>query len=1024
MLRWKFTLNPDTDAKEISEPRGWVELPFTLKRDRTWHGIFFEHSKDLVFYNDPTDSSKNAYTYVQDQYESFGVEGYVILKVELACSDTDDFTQEARWRLNFTSYKETRGVECFITLNLEESDCLMTFKNRYDQPVSFNDNLSFDGSELDDYDYLNFNLTLPPKTVLQRANLNSPGFIGAEGNSHPDVLIEQEVSAGTGTVEHQAIGYFGFGLEPGPGTAFDDGDGLDEIDDRENTGDMSATSAAGLPPNFTIEVGGDYTFTFNVQGRIIGLIDTNANNTDCGGLIGDQDTFNHIEYQVYLEAGGTTTLVFSESDDDCFSPSREFTSIPMGVPTYTYALNAGDEVKLYIRVRLAGEWNHDLIDSHPIFWTIQFDGTAAMDIVAYTRSTPSTCLANMVNETFSRIAEKITDDCFRVLSNYYGRTDSQPYPAPSGIDGCGSLRALMSGLDIRQYTSGRLTISMKKMFDDKNAIDNIGLGLEDDAEREGYQVLRIEPYKYFYSNDIVIQIDRIPLVVIDVRREDHYSMFKGGYAKYEAEEYFGLDEFLTERNYRTTLTSVKNSLNQVCTMIASGYAIEITRRQKLYSETTSEDWRFDNDVFVVCLKRGVSTPIEVEQGNITGEANMIDPSTIYNFRISPARNAMRWLSTVLNSYRDPEAVTSELIFTDGKGNILATGLMTGDCIVESAAVVENQTLDCLVTDDPLDALPIFIPETWAFETDLSFSDYQDLKANPKGTIQCRFGQDDTWRDFFLDECTWIPNRQTANFRLMPKRTYPIDQCRIYIIQTRGNGTNVFGSGILVGAELEDLFVFVNGRLQKYNNADTSSNEIVAGSWNPLTGYGLLDAAIPNGQQVTIIHLPTMNQGCEIDCLKRYEGRATGSNIETLAGMSPASIANSFIFVNGNLQKFNDDDSDNIELLDLDTGTSEATFSYETIAGQEIRAFGIRQCDCLLVYSGRGDGTNMPTVSDLGIATLANIFVFYNGNLQKYNDSDTSNNELTAYDSVGETVTLNYATHAGRELRAFKLSNDC
>lgn len=1014
MLRWRFTINPDSDNKEISEPKGWADLPFTLKRDRTWHGVFFEHSKELGFYDHPTNAAQDAYTFLRDEYEEKGVEGYVILKVELACSDTDDFEQEAEWRLNFTSYKETRGNECFITLNLEESDCLMTFRNRYDQPVTFNENLTFDGTQLADYAYLGFNLTLPPKTVLQQSELSSPGFVGADGDSHPPFTLEQEVSAGTGTVVHEAIGYFGFGLQP---------DDLDEIDDLEPTEDGTAGNAADLPPNFTIEVGGEYTITVNVQGRLNWFLTTNANNTDCSG---DKDTFNHVEYQVYLEVGGTTVLVWSASDDGCYQEgdaplgsNYEFASIPMGTFTDTYSLNAGDEIKLYVRMRGEGEWNHDLIDAHPLNWSLTFDGTGTMSIVAYTLSVPSTCVASLINEAGSRILEKITDDCIRLLSNYYGRTDSQPYPAPSGVDGCGSLRAIMCGLDIRQYTSGRLAISMKKLFDDLCAIDNIGIGLEDDPERSGYQVMRMEDWKYFYTNDIVLTKDKVPLVTIEVRQDMHYSIFKGGYAKYEAEAYLGLDEFLTERNYRTSLTSVKNTLDQVCDMIASGYAIEITRRQKLYSPTTLEDWRFDNDVFIVCLRRGESTPIEVEQGNITGGTGMIAPETLYNFRISPARNAMRWLATVLNSYRDPEAVDSEVIFTDGKGNILAEGLMTGDCIVENAAVIENQTLDYTVTDDPADALPIFLPEVWNCEIDLSMAEYEAVKANPRGTLQFRFGQEVDFRDFFLDTMEWKANDQKAVFSLLPKRTYPIDECLIYIVQTRGTGSTTFGSALLVGAALENLFIFVNGELMKYNDLNTANNEV--DSWNSATGYGELTFPIPAGAQVSIFHLPPGDGRCDT-CIHRFEGHGDGTTTPALTGLGSASLSNLFVFYNGQLMKYKDLNAANNEITAYNAGTEELTFNGATHPKRELRAFAFANCANIKTFSGNGDGTTTPTVSGLGLGDLSNIFVFYNGQLMKYNDSNTDNNEVTAYNAGTSEVTFNFPTHAARELRAFKLQN--
>jgi hypothetical protein len=54
----------------------------------------------------------------------------------------------------------------------------------------------------------------------------------------------------------------------------------------------------------------------------------------------------------------------------------------------------------------------------------------------------------MVNEVTSRVIESITNNQLKLTSDYYGRTDSLPFA--SVADGCGSLRALSTGLDIRR----------------------------------------------------------------------------------------------------------------------------------------------------------------------------------------------------------------------------------------------------------------------------------------------------------------------------------------------------------------------------------------------------------------------------------------------------------------------------------------------------------------------------------------------------------------------------------------------
>jgi hypothetical protein len=223
-----------------------------------------------------------------------------------------------------------------------------------------------------------------------------------------------------------------------------------------------------------------------------------------------------------------------------------------------------------------------------------------------TKCTSTETTVYMVNETMSRCVEAYTNDCLRVYSDYYGRTDAKPYP--SDADGCGALRCITNGLRIRNAlnsddnnTPYKVTVSMEDMFNALNAVDNIGMSLEDDPNRPGYKLVRIEPYKYFYNNDVVMECANLMNVERKVITSAIYSTIKTGYDKWKTWSIRGLNDIFTPREYRTELSSIKNELNRVCKFIASDYAIEYTRRQ--YGTTTA-DSRYDNDMFLLSLSRG------------------------------------------------------------------------------------------------------------------------------------------------------------------------------------------------------------------------------------------------------------------------------------------------------------------------------------------------------------------------------------------------------------------------------------
>jgi hypothetical protein len=325
-----------------------------------------------------------------------------------------------------------------------------------------------------------------------------------------------------------------------------------------------------------------------------------------------------------------------------------------------------------------------------------------------------------------------------VYSDYFGRTEAEPYI--SVADGCGGLEMITNGLKIREsLLTGvfypQMTISLKDLLKNLNAIHCIGMGIEADPNRPGFDLVRVESFDYFYAPSVVMFCPAVNVLEVECNYEGFISTYKFGYNKYESEEYNGIDEFLTSREYRSTLKTVKNELDTTCDFIASGYAIEVTRIKVV--ETS--DWRFDNDTFIICLKRdGVN--LVVEQGNITNDANIIDPPTVYNFRISPIRNAFRWLKILMANYTDVSGSNSYYEITYSKGNPNAQGTLTDGCTIERLDIdtSENTVLAVANIENIADATPLWTNELVKFEYPLTVYEYNVLKASPYGKIGFNF----------------------------------------------------------------------------------------------------------------------------------------------------------------------------------------------------------------------------------------------------------------------------------------------
>jgi hypothetical protein len=306
--------------------------------------------------------------------------------------------------------------------------------------------------------------------------------------------------------------------------------------------------------------------------------------------------------------------------------------------------------------------------------------------------------------------------------------------------------------------------SFKDIMDAMKNIHAVGFGIEPDPNRTGYERIRVEPIAHFYDPaTTMLTCGNVDNVKTSVDASAAIAEFECGYAKWEAEEAQGLDEFLTKRTYRTTLNVLRSKMSELCKFVASGYAIETTRRKL---GTTTADWRYDKDLFVICLasapadykvnfnlglytnKGPVYVPYISENGGFTtspAPTRMIDPASVYNARISPVRNALRWLRYIFQCYINPSAGT--LTFTEGDGNYYASGqLATG--AIEAGPVSENQTL--MLSDVSGDPATIWKNEIVEFKYPLGYNEWANIYNTKYGLIAYTVNDSDVRYGYILE----------------------------------------------------------------------------------------------------------------------------------------------------------------------------------------------------------------------------------------------------------------------------------
>jgi hypothetical protein len=705
-MLWRFYIN----GTEIDEPMGFADITFRITRDPNWHGIIFEATTStLGFYGE-------AFTILKALKESDGVDAVADFIAEVKCDGQQDYQEGISGRLNFRSYDESCGDECIIRMNVEQEGCATLFTSRWDQKVDIDSAVSVGGEALTNYAALGFPMQLATQeipisgeayvveagdgTTLEPPGLLTPGdqilIRPVYGN-----VIDNSIM--TGNLDQVA-------------NFFQDPDAFFFLTPQLLFEDIQACTFDDFQYNIRMKGTVTVSGTFGALGVDITLIVDRWNGVD------PTRTTIHSDVIVSGASSGTPYAF-----DETYSS--------------TLQLNEGEGLYAYILVEITG--GVGVIPDMEIEYN--FERATSWNI-SNTKSCPPTDVqAYMVNETLARAIESVTDKCLTFRSDYYGRTDSLPVMASE--DGCGSLRVLMNGLKIRQAENKQFFASPKELMEGLRAIDAVGFDISDN-------VLRMEPIDWFYRDSEIMQIDSLPKVNTRLDESRIYSNIQGGYEKWEVRSIKGIDEFNSQKEYRTQVKAVSNALNIRAKFIASGYIIEDLRSTTLVN-SGDKDSNYDNDIFIVQVKRGAYVDYEVEQGGLSAASGFFSPPTAYNWRIRPAYNLMRWFRWIGRS----------LQFSAGQGNYEAKGMISDDCSLESKPVGENSDIDATFFKGETD--PILTTDLLIFDAPMSVAEYNAVKANKYGYISVQCG-DGEFIPAYIRSIEFQPARGEATFNLLPK----------------------------------------------------------------------------------------------------------------------------------------------------------------------------------------------------------------------------------------------------------------
>jgi hypothetical protein len=805
-MRWRFYLiDRNNVSTRIDEPGGWDGFTLKIKRHAERHGTFRElQSSEFKFYD-------VARILLKAENDTYGARGNYSLRIDGKCGS--GWQTVYTGQIDFANFKHVCADVCYATAQVDQTGALIDFINRFDQKVDLSSSTAFDGAALTNYAGLSKTILLPSKAILLRSHLrnvasheyiisNDSGFIS--GFPTGTGLVNGAVVVPFDTVDVNAI------KDCTPQVIMD-------FFNNSSDGEQPPELIYNNPDQVLNCYTAPFAVSFRVKGSYKNLVSGSGSHMLSLSLKRGMTTFSSGATLVagWTLSSGSSNPVATIAFDQSYSG--------------TVPLAQGEKLWLdfFLSYTKATSYTPDV--------RIQIDVETFFSAEVISKCEATTGKVSFINETASRVIEAITNNQLKLYSEYYGRTNSLPYAMSQ--NGCGGLRSVSTGLDVRRAkladgSDPKMFLSMKEVFESLNAIDNIGVG------PEGTDKIRMEPWRFFYDDTVIFTCRNIASLEKSTTTGELYSVFKNGYAKWESEDYNGLDEFLTKREWRTSLTNVQNTLEKVCNWIASGYAWEVTRRKV----NDSKDWRYDNDVFIACLidyfqgsadfthatnsfniipelpgmftigdsitisnttSNNITTTITnivviansiqvyvagtlvnevapnakiknnttpfygIEVKSITGGTNILDPDTVYNFRISPARNAMRWFDFIAKCYKNITG-TDKVLFSAGDGNYIASGTLIdpAGCKYETGALAENSNIDLATFADIDNATPITQPERVIYSYPLSFTEYNLIAANATKLIEyitpCERGEG------WIDEIAYTPEAGSAKFTLIPK----------------------------------------------------------------------------------------------------------------------------------------------------------------------------------------------------------------------------------------------------------------
>jgi hypothetical protein len=389
------------------------------------------------------------------------------------------------------------------------------------------------------------------------------------------------------------------------------------------------------------------------------------------------------------------------------------------LPVSGVAVEIGDKFYVYHTLMVAGEYQQPNEGSagHGHVWhefriTCDPEETV-IQLVNETEFPATTAKAGMIYEVLNKLAEYYTDIPASFVSDFFGRTDSQP--VAYAADGPGSLLAITNGRAVRQMENQRIFTSLLDIFNSLRAVHCLGMGIETIA---GKQVVRIEPLEHFYNkNLLILELGVVSKFRSKVSTKHYYNQIEVGFNKLDIQTTNGIDEFTTLRKFKNAITQITAKLPIVSKFKASGFEIESQRRLI----GTTKDSKLDDANFFVNVRRdGLGGFVTDKAQDYPLVENLYDSGSAYNLDFAPTRMLKAWgkvlAACVIN-------ITNKVLtFSSGEGNYAMNSQRNDELLPQG----EDDDIDLTNVE------PLWDCEIYSFEVPLTRDQMRQIRANPYG----------------------------------------------------------------------------------------------------------------------------------------------------------------------------------------------------------------------------------------------------------------------------------------------------